>query len=583
MLSAADAAQPRHPVIAEMFDAFPIPLVVLDNAGRVVDVNPAAEVLWSLQPAEARGIFALDILGITRIRGEDVSPWPSWPAFRQDLLDGERVPCRIIGRDGTPHLAALVSAPLTFRGSDYVFLGVLQEAFADQLPSVPAWAFTDPVTGLYNRVYWSHHQGEYDDRPGRIVLADVDDLKSINDRYGHAVGDRVLAAVGTALQALLPPGAVAIRYGGDEFLVWTAPADTEWEDSLSDQLTAESLSANLPVAPHLSVGSAVYAPGTLAEALEAADDAMYQQKGTVLRSQHRGRIIVNRLNRLDVASAASVDAPDEIGEMARHFGPEFDAAYRASYSQATEEARQFVTFLGPVAGAAVLEVGAGTGRLAFDGGLADAVGPEGVLLLTDPSAVQLEQARQRAIRQRCTWMHFLTAPAEYLPVASGGPDLVVGAWFLHLCSTSAVLRELARVVRPGGRIALDVTLSFPLPPAWEDMLSPLREALTRHHLLFRTPGHDPGEVAIACRDLGLAVERQSVRPGGRFQFPTASAAWNALDQGGHLRVMSRGLPLPVRTSVLAAVKERMVTVFASTTDQERTAPLDIEYVVARRA
>lgn len=583
MLSAYDAALPRHPVVAEMFDVFPMPLVVLDSAGRVVDVNPAAEVLWSLRPAEARGIFALDILGLTRVRGEEVSAWPSWEALHHDLVGGERVPCRIIGRDGTPHLATLVSAPLTFRGSDYVFIGVLQEAFADQLPSAPAWAFTDPVTGLYNRVYWAHHQDDYDREPGRIALADVDDLKSINDRYGHIVGDRVLAVVGNVLRALLPPAGVAIRYGGDEFLVWTPDADIPWEDSLAARLAAESAGADLPVAPHLSVGTTAYAPGHLTEALGLADDAMYQQKGTVLRSQRHGRIIVNRLNRLDVETAMVVDAPDEIGEMSRHFGPEFDAAYRASYSQATEEARQFVAFTGPIAGDAVLEVGAGTGRLDFDGGLAAAVGPEGVLLLTDPSPVQLEQARQRAIRERCTWMHFLAAPAEYLPVASGGPDLVVGAWFLHLCSTAAVLRELARVVRPGGRIALDVTLSFPLPPAWEDMLSPLSEALARHHLLFRTPGHDPGEVATACRDLGLAVERESVRPGGLFQFPTASAAWNALDQGGHLRVMSRGLPLAVRTSVLAQVQERMVRVFAQTTDQERIAPLDIEYVIARRA
>ena len=577
---------PRHAVVAEMFTAFPMPLVVMDADGRIVDMNPAAESLWVMGAAEARGVSALEVLGLSRIRGRDLSPWPSWSAFRQEIASGERVPCRIIARDGHPHLGSLVGSGLTYRGDAYLFLAVTQEHPADSLQSVPAWALTDPVTGLHNRVYWAHRAAELDQAGGVLVMLDVDDLKSVNDRYGHGVGDNVLALVGSVLRAHVPPEGLAVRYGGDEFLVRVPLQDADgvgrWVRSLNGRLEERARAEGLPEPPHLSFGVARYEPGQLLAAVRAADDAMYEQKGTILRSRRGGRLIVGRASRLNVQGVDTANQVPSAGTMAKHFGPEFDRAYRAAYQQAIAEARDFVAFAGPEPGTAVLEVGAGTGRLAFDGGLADRIGPDGVLLLTDPSAVQLEQARQRAAEHGATWLHFLVTPAETLPLAPGGADLVIGAWFLHLCDADAALREFARVVRPGGRVVLDVTLVFPLTAAWEDMMEPLRRALALHGLPFQTPGHRPGEVAHLCRDAGLTVERQTIHDGGLFQFPDWTSAWQALAQGGHLHLMSRGLPEPLRSETLEQVKRRMADVFPATTDAERVVGLEVEYVAARK-
>lgn len=575
----------REYVVAQMFSVFPIPMVVVDGRGRIIDCNPSAETFWGVSKREIVKTPALSVLGLARIDGPTIVPWASWEDLQAQLQTGERILCRVTGRDGRLHVGALVGTGLTYRGRRYTFLGVVQEQTANILEVPPDWALTDPVTGLGNRVFWERHQEVWNGQAGTVVLMDVDDLKTVNDLYGHGEGDRLLGIVGRTLRDVAPPDALVLRYGGDEFVGWCPVPDpqwgVEWGQKVNERLEVQSQQNRLPIVPHISYGVAVYRPGHLAEALKQADDAMYEQKGTLLRSRHGGRLIISRSRRLDV------EVPGDSGALipgyfAGQFGLEFDAAFRAQHTRANEEARAFVEFLQPEPGTAVLEVGAGTGRIAFDGGLAERVGSEGVVLLTDPSRVQLYQARQRAEQLGYSWVRFLEAPAESLPVASSGADLVLGAWFLHLCHAEQAVREMARVTRPGGRVGLDVFLAFALSPAWLEMLMPLRKALTDAGLPFRVPGCRPGEAAQLCETAGLVVEGEQMSRPNVWTFPSWSLAWSALEQGGHLQLVSQGLSEPVRTVAFSQVKERMAEVFSHTTLPERSLTVQAQYVVARR-
>jgi diguanylate cyclase (GGDEF)-like protein len=62
--------------------------------------------------------------------------------------------------------------------------------------------------------------------PVGVLVIDLDGFKAVNDEHGHETGDRVLAAVAAALRSELRPGDLAVRWGGDEFVV-VCPGLTE--------------------------------------------------------------------------------------------------------------------------------------------------------------------------------------------------------------------------------------------------------------------------------------------------------------------------------------------------------------------
>ncbi|MDA8194738.1 MAG: diguanylate cyclase [Thermaerobacter sp.] len=573
----------RERIAAQMFSALPLPFVLVSETGHIVECNPSAEKFFGVSPREILDAPVLLVMGMARIVGQALVPWDSWDQLHAELELGDRIPCRIASRDGRIHIGSLVGTTFAYRGKPYTMVGVVQSRQADGQETLPAWAWLDPVTGLENRVFWERQQALWDQQTGIVVMMDVDDLKTVNDLYGHTQGDRVLAAVGSALRDHLLAGGRVVRYGGDEFVGWWPGVDLsrarQYVDAVNAGLHDRALATDLPLVPHVSYGIAPYSPGRLAVALREADDAMYAQKGTLLRSQRGGRLIISRTRRTDVRLPGGEES--QPGHLAGQFGTEFDQALRSLYAQTVGEARAFLDFVGLEPGIAVVEVGAGTGRLALDGGMARRVGAEGVVLLTEPSPVQLQQARQRAADMGCDWVRFLQAPAESLPLASGGADLVLGAWFLHLCDAERAVRELARVTRPGGQVALNVIVDLSWSSVWLEILTPVRQALTDAGLPLRAPGHQMGDAQRMCESAGLHVERVRYNEES-LSFNQWQVAWQFLSQGGHLQLMARGLSEAARAVALEEVKNRMPAIFARTTPTDRMWTGGTEYIVARQ-
>ncbi len=84
---------------------------------------------------------------------------------------------------------------------------------------INAMAYTDPLTGLPNRVYFNTKleqavAGANENMRAAVVFIDLDAFKSINDTMGHEGGDEILKMVGQRLAGSLPPGGVAARFGG---------------------------------------------------------------------------------------------------------------------------------------------------------------------------------------------------------------------------------------------------------------------------------------------------------------------------------------------------------------------------------
>ncbi len=149
---------------------------------------------------------------------------------------------------------------------------------------------TDPLTGLLNR---RSLQGEVSTRCEArerfgVMFMDLDHFKSVNDRYGHEMGDRVLVAVSAVLKTALRPGDVVGRYGGEEFVGIVAGAGPE-----SARLVAERLRRAIetmlppkggPPKLTISIGCTVFDPRQSEESpdelLHRADMALYAAKRT---------------------------------------------------------------------------------------------------------------------------------------------------------------------------------------------------------------------------------------------------------------------------------------------------------------
>jgi diguanylate cyclase (GGDEF)-like protein len=142
-------------------------------------------------------------------------------------------------------------------------------------------ALTDPLTSLANRRGMERLVHERRGRRPLAVLAiDVDRLKEVNDRHGHAAGDELLLLVADAIRSVMRAGDVVARVGGDEFAC--IAFDTDEEAAVlgaTRMLKAVRSADHRGWEPRVSIGVACAEPGeSLARILRRADAAMYQSK-----------------------------------------------------------------------------------------------------------------------------------------------------------------------------------------------------------------------------------------------------------------------------------------------------------------
>ena len=97
----------------------------------------------------------------------------------------------------------------------------------------------DPLTNLFNRTYLDSYLKDAfqttrkTDAPLSVAFADLDKFKSVNDTYGHAMGDQILVTTANILKANVRGADVVARYGGEEFiLVFPAHGIRAAEDDL---------------------------------------------------------------------------------------------------------------------------------------------------------------------------------------------------------------------------------------------------------------------------------------------------------------------------------------------------------------
>ncbi|SNY45964.1 diguanylate cyclase (GGDEF) domain-containing protein [Arsukibacterium tuosuense] len=151
-------------------------------------------------------------------------------------------------------------------------------------------AYSDGLTGLANRLALEHHFEKTQQRAKRlnfsngIMALDLDFFKSINDNYGHAVGDDVLKAVALSLSDCVREEDCVARIGGEEFVVLVQGVTLEGLITLAERINESVRSlrpSSLPIERKItvSIGLTIVALNEqLSDALKRADDFLYMSK-----------------------------------------------------------------------------------------------------------------------------------------------------------------------------------------------------------------------------------------------------------------------------------------------------------------
>jgi diguanylate cyclase (GGDEF)-like protein len=161
----------------------------------------------------------------------------------------------------------------------------------------------DGLTGLYNRKFLEEFLDKIDNQARRsqttyaVLMLDIDRFKQINDTYGHDTGDRFIRLLGRIVQDHIRASDIAVRYGGEEFLVLLHQSTPEGAIKVAEAIGRDFASRVIhargeTIRRSVSIGIAFY-PGhraaSLKEAIKLADTALYRAK-----AEGRDRVVVFR-------------------------------------------------------------------------------------------------------------------------------------------------------------------------------------------------------------------------------------------------------------------------------------------------
>jgi len=160
--------------------------------------------------------------------------------------------------------------------------------------------YLDPLTEVFNRRYLNDVLLNKLAREYQLIIIDIDHFKRVNDTYGHITGDVVLKTVAKLMQELMRSDDLLIRFGGEEFLVYTTGLNEAKIFELAERLRLHiaqtpihygDITCNITIS--LGVNAAAQNSDSFKDMLKLADKALYRAK-----EQGRNRVCVSDKNDL---------------------------------------------------------------------------------------------------------------------------------------------------------------------------------------------------------------------------------------------------------------------------------------------
>lgn len=160
----------------------------------------------------------------------------------------------------------------------------IEETIFNKTPTLRYHSFHDPVTGVYNRLFFELEVERLDtvrQLPLSIIIGDVNCLKITNDAFGHQEGDRLLRTISGIMHSVCRKEDIIARWGGDEIVILLPQTPCETARNICDRISQKCLEDDSGVIkPSISLGYATKTnmDQTSKEILREAEEMMYRNK-----------------------------------------------------------------------------------------------------------------------------------------------------------------------------------------------------------------------------------------------------------------------------------------------------------------
>lgn len=261
----------------------PTPTFLVDTAGFVVFFNPQAEAMLKEQSFPLYKEFPFDAFLARYTRRELPDDIPEFNHGSCFMLDDPRKNNTWYVQKHPLHTKRAVET-----GCFYTFLNISN--ISKMMNLLEKYAFRDMLTGVYNRHFFEIKKNavcEYSPSVMTVIMCDIDNLKKVNDTYGHSEGDKYIKECTHCLLSSIRKKDFVFRMGGDEFLLMLPDSDANTAALIADRIyeNFSAIHSDVPADNDFIRGVSIgHATGRIennkdfVDLVNEADKNMYQNK-----------------------------------------------------------------------------------------------------------------------------------------------------------------------------------------------------------------------------------------------------------------------------------------------------------------
>lgn len=285
-------------------------VIVVDKDCSVEFLNPVAQKLTGWTQQEALGKPFDQIFNIVNEFTREKTNSPVTEVFETERIVELSNHTLLISKDGTERSIEDTAAPIRDKFNNVVGCVLVFKDFSEKKEKqkkIEYLSFHDQLTGLYNRRYFEEELKRLNTKrnlPISLIYADVNGLKTINDAFGHQMGDRLIQQVADGLKGQCRADDIIARTGGDEFILLLPKTDKSCTERLADRIKEvieQQKIMGITISLSFGWNTKTDENQSIFEVLKSAEDFMYRKK-MLSNSSKRSAVIKSILNTLYIKS-----------------------------------------------------------------------------------------------------------------------------------------------------------------------------------------------------------------------------------------------------------------------------------------